>query len=102
MSTPEPSPLPESLRDAWPLTPSRDPDFRVNVWRRIGASRSAGGAWPVWARAHAAILAGVLAVAVVAGGWIGRERARAEVAADRNAIASAYVQSLDARLMRMP
>lgn len=85
----------------WRVTPRREPQFRAAVWARIEAARGTM-TWPGYARAHAAVLAGALAVAVVAGGWVGTGRAQARVAADRTEIVNAYVQSLDARLMTMP
>lgn len=92
--------LSSALRD-WRLDPPRDPQFRAAVWARIEASRR-GLPWLGYARAHATMLVGALAVALAVGGWVGREQARARVAADRAQIASAYVQALDARAMAMP
>ena len=86
------------LLGAWRVSPRRDPQFRPGVWARIAAARAALP-WPAYLRLHAAALAGALAVALVAGAWIGREQARARVAADRDTIARAYVQALDARAM---
>ena len=90
--------LTRALAD-WRVAPRRDPQFRTAVWARIEAARSAPS-WNGYARRHAPALAGALAVALVLGAWVGREQARARVAADRDVIARAYVQALDARTMR--
>ena len=92
--------LSRALAD-WRVAPRRNPQFRAAVWARIGAARAAVS-WPGYARAHAAVLAGALVLAIVAGGWVGTERAQARVAAERAEIVTAYVQSLDARAMTMP
>jgi hypothetical protein len=86
------------LLQAWHVAPPKDPQFRPGVWARIEAARAALP-WPAYVRLHAAALAGVLAVALVAGAWIGRAEARSRVAADRDTIAREYVQALDARAM---
>jgi hypothetical protein len=93
-------PLSRVLGD-WRVEPRRNPRFRAAVWARIGAE-ARPATWPGYFRAHAVVLTGALALALAAGAWVGREEARARVAADRATIASAYVQSLDARAMRMP
>lgn len=92
--------LSRTLTD-WRLTPPRDPGFRTAVWARIGEARRPG-TWPAFARAHVAALAGALVFALVAGAWAGKAEARSRVAASRDAIARSYVQSLDARTMRLP
>ena len=85
----------------WQVAPKRDASFRTAVWSRIESARHAAS-WTGYARAHAAGLAGAMAVALIFGGWVGREQARSRVAADRAEIARAYVQALDARAMQMP
>ena len=85
----------------WEVAPGRVPQFRAAVWARIEASR-VGRTWFDHARAHVALTTGLAAVALVAGGWIGREKAQTRVAADRALLADNYVRSLDARTMRMP
>lgn len=92
--------LSRALAD-WHVVPRRDAAFRTAVWARIEGAQAAPS-WTGYARAHGALLAGAMAVALVLGGWAGREQAQARVAADRAQIATAYVQSLDARAMRMP
>lgn len=90
--------LSRTLAD-WRVTPPRDPQFRTTVWARIEAARRAPS-WAGYVRLHAPAMAAALTIAVVLGAWIGREQARTRVEADRNEIASAYVQALDARTMR--
>ena len=99
MKTSDPDEFPSPDLAAWRIKPSRNPQFRAAVWARVEAGRR-DGSWRGYARAHAPVLAGALAAAVVAGAWIGREQARARVAADRAAIATQYVRALDARTMR--
>ena len=86
---------------AWRVKPARDPRFRAAVWSRVEGARSAQP-WGSYARAHAGAVAGALVLAVALGGVIGREQARARVAAESTQLATAYVQGLDARNMRMP
>jgi hypothetical protein len=90
-----------ALLAAWRVTPARDPAFRQNVWRRIEAARG-GASWAGFARTHAVAVAGALALALLLGGFAGRAEARARSTADSARMADAYVQSLDARTMRMP
>jgi hypothetical protein len=71
------------------------------VWARIEAAKGTAS-WPRYVRTHPAAIAGGLAVAIVIGALGGRERAQARVVADRSQIAANYVQSMDARLMKMP
>lgn len=99
-ATPSPDPLDRTLA-AWRVEPPRDPAFRTSVWARVAAARRAPS-WPAYVRTHLTLATGLLAVAILAGGWIGREQARARVEADRATIADSYVRGLDARTMRMP
>jgi len=86
---------------AWDVSAPRHPHFRQEVWERIG-----GGAgpvpWSVFARRHFGAVGGALALALALGAMTGRERARSHAAAVSDRLATAYVQSLDARSMRMP
>jgi hypothetical protein len=100
-SKPEDS-LSRTLPD-WRVTPARNPQFRAQVWQRIeAAGQGSPLPWGAYARTHARSVAGALAVAVVLGALGGREQARARVASESTRMASAYVQALDARSMRMP
>jgi hypothetical protein len=85
----------------WRIAPRRDPTFRTGVWARITAARNAAS-WTSYARAHTVTLASAMALALLVGGWVGREQARSRVAADRAELAQIYVQALDARTMQMP
>lgn len=96
-SLPRDDALSTTLAD-WRVNPPRDPAFRSAVWSRITAG-SRGSTWSGYAQAHLPILAGALALALLIGGWAGREQARLAVEADRAELAAAYVQTLDARAM---
>ncbi|MEO7413016.1 MAG: hypothetical protein ABIZ81_06645 [Opitutaceae bacterium] len=101
MNLPE---APDSLSrilDAWRVAPPRSPRFRAGVWARIETLRKAP-AWSDYARAHAGLVATVLAVSVLAGALTGRERARARVTTEKARLADSYVEAMDARFMRMP
>jgi len=101
MNTPDSSdPLSRTLSD-WELMPRRTPEFRAAVFGRVETLRGAAS-WSGYVRSHAALVAGALAVAVIAGALGGRERARARVASDSARLANSYVEAMDARTMRMP
>jgi hypothetical protein len=91
----------EQLLPEWRVEPRRNPRFRAQVWQRIGAASDAVP-WPVYLRSHATAVAGALALAVAVGAIGGWSQARARVEADSSHIASSYVQTLDARNMRIP
>lgn len=95
-----PDPLSRTLT-AWRVTPPRDSQFRTDVLARLQAG-AAPPSWQRFARQHAGVVGGALALAVVAGGMLGRETARSRAAAESAQLATAYVQGLDARSMRMP
>jgi hypothetical protein len=101
MNTPKPGDSFSRTLADWRVTPRRDPQFRTAVWARIEAARRAP-LWTSYARAHTALVAGALVVAVVLGALTGRERARARVEAESARLASSYVQAMDARTMRRP
>ena len=101
MDAPQPpDPLSRTVA-AWRVAPPRQPQFRGGVWARIEAGARALP-WRVYARQHAAAVAGALAVAIVAGAFFGHGRARARAAFESAQLAAAYVQGLDARSMQMP
>jgi hypothetical protein len=102
MDSPQPEDSLSRTLSEWQVAPQRDPRFRTEVWRRIQAGGGASLPWAAYARGHAAVVAGALAVAVVAGALAGRGQAHARVVADSARMASAYVQALDARSMEMP
>ena len=95
-----PDPL-DPLLATWQVHPPRTPEFRRQVWARIQAVGTPA-TWPGYVRLHAGVIVGALAVAVMLGALGGRSQARARVAAESEQLASAYVQGLDARSMRMP
>lgn len=92
--------LSRALAD-WRVTPRRSPKFRADVWARIERDRRAP-TWTGYLRAHGALVAAALAVAVLIGGWSGRERAKAREAQAQAALVAEYVHGLDARWMRSP
>ena len=99
----DPRSSPDSLScalAAWRVDPRRNPQFRAEVWARL---RSPGTAlsWGAYARRHAPAVLGAVALAVLAGGFFGREQARARAASESASLAAAYVQGLDARAMTM-
>ena len=85
----------------WRLAPPRNPHFRTAVRDRLEAARGAP-TWTGYLRAHGALVATALAVAVLLGAWSGRERARQHDAAMRATLVADYVHGLDARWMRLP
>jgi hypothetical protein len=101
MNPPEPDKSLARLLAGWRVAPARNPNFRQAVWTRIGA-RDGTARWTGYLRAHAALVAGAFALALIAGAWSGRERAQARAAADRSKLVTNYVQALDARTMRGP
>jgi len=100
----EPSKESDSLSTTlatWQVAIPRNPQFRREVWTRLGAG---GGnvPWGVFARQNFAMISGALAIALAVGAFTGHERARSRVAAESAKLAAAYVQGLDARTMQMP
>jgi hypothetical protein len=101
MDTPQsPDSLSRTLA-AWRVQPSRNPQFRAHVWARIGGAAGAVP-WAAYARRHTPALVSAIALAMIAGGFLGREQARTRAAAESARLAAVYVQGLDARAMRMP
>jgi hypothetical protein len=86
---------------AWRVNPPADPAFRAAVHARLAADESLLS-WPRFARRHAILVASLLGVAAVGGALGGQASARLRVAEARERLASAYVQSLDARAMGRP
>lgn len=85
----------------WRVNPPSNPAFRAGVRSRLEADESSLS-WPAFARRHAAFVAGLLVVASVGGALGGQASARLRAAEARERLASAYVQSLDARAMGQP
>lgn len=86
---------------SWRVNPPADPAFRAAVHARLAADESLLS-WPRFARRHAILVASLLGVAAVGGALGGQASARLRVAEARERLASAYVQSLDARAMGRP
>ena len=96
----QPDPI-SSVLASWRVAPPRNPQFRTAVWARIETARRAPS-WTGYLRAHGALVASALAVAVMFGAWRGREQARERDASARAALVADYVHGLDARWMRSP
>jgi anti-sigma factor RsiW len=101
MSSPNPKDnFAQTLAD-WRVTPPRNPQFRAEVRARLEATRHAP-TWSGYLRAHGALVAGALMLALMLGAWTGRVQARDRAAAARAALVADYVHGLDARWMRLP
>lgn len=98
MNASDPDPTRTALLSAWQVKPDRNPAFRTEVWRRI-ERRRATASWPGYLRAHAPLAAGALLATVALAGWTGHVQAREQTRLQREAMAKAYVQALDARAM---
>jgi len=88
--------LDEFLRDYRDLAVPPNPDFRPNVWRRIEAEKRRRS-WTKQTLMRLSLAGGLCAVTLTAAGWTGHASARAQAAADREAMANHYLASLDAR-----
>ena len=91
-------PLSETLR-GWQVTPAPDPNFRQDVWKRIGKEH--GVTWPAYLRAHMAVWALAAAVVVGAAGFAGGALARSQARTDREAIVVTYLVDLDPRVQAL-
>ena len=91
-----PDPLSRAL-GAWRLDPPRDPSFRAAVWSRLQIVRQER--WVQFVRHHAAASFVALALAIVAGGWLGERQAQRQAEADREALAVTYLSKIDARVI---
>ena len=85
----------------WRVAPVANRAFRTGVWARIERGRGVAG-WVSFVRGHAVVCAVVLGLALGAGAWTGRERARVGVELERAAMLTSFVSALDARSMKMP
>jgi len=101
MNTPRnDSDLPGLLQQ-WQVSPVHSAHFSSDVWRSIDVRRQRES-WAGFAKGHPAMLAALIIVATIAGGWGGMESARSRVEHQSSAMADAYVQGMDARQMTMP
>jgi len=82
---------------AWRVKPPPDPEFRAEVWRRIGEAREAAP-WTAFVRARVAVLATAATLTIAVSGWAGHSLARIRAEADRDALAASYIAALDARV----
>jgi hypothetical protein len=99
-SSKEPDSISSTLA-SWRVEPPRNPEFRREVWARVGAA-SGMMPWRVFARHHLAAVSGALALAMAVGALSGHERARRRAEVESARLATAYVQGLDARSMQIP
>jgi len=83
-----------TLLSDWQVSPSTETHFRQDVWNRIG-QRQKKSAWSGYLRAHAATAASFAIFATIAGGVTGYAQARDQSQERREAMATAYVQSID-------
>ena len=90
-----PDSLAESLR-RWQVTPPAAPEFRTQVWQRLG--RQTRASWPAYLRAHSAAWSLVAILILGAAAYSGRSAARARVHADREALVVTYLVDLDPRV----
>ncbi|MSU67026.1 MAG: hypothetical protein CK548_04015 [Opitutia bacterium] len=103
MKAPDPTDSSDSLSRVlkdWRVVPSRTPQFRTEVWARIGGAGKTES-WAGYLRGRSTAVAGGLALALVLGAVGGRIQARSLAATERARLASAYVQALDARSIVM-
>ena len=91
-----PDPLSRTL-GTWRIAPPGDPQFRTAVWARLQPARDTR--WAAYVRQHAAASCAALALAVVAGGWVGQWQARRQAAQDREMLATTYLAEIDARVI---
>jgi hypothetical protein len=91
-----PDPLSRTL-GSWRIAPSADPQLRTAVWARLQAARDTR--WAAYVRQHAAASCAALALAVVAGGWLGQWQAHRRAAQDREMLATTYLAEIDARVI---
>jgi hypothetical protein len=91
-----PTPL-SGLLQRWRIAPPGDPQFRTAVWARLQAARDTR--WAAYVRQHAAASCAALALAIVAGGWLGQWQAHRQATQDRAVLATTYLGEIDARMI---
>jgi len=91
-----PNPLSRAL-GTWRIVPPGDPQFRTAVWARLKAARDLR--WAAYVRQHAIASCAALALAVVAGGWLGQWQAHRQAVQDREVLATTYLGEIDARVI---
>lgn len=101
MNSNEPDDALSRTLSTWRVTPAAAPRFRSEVWARIERTADSSS-WAGYLRHRLPAIGGAFALALVLGAFSGTATARARVQADSAQLANAYVQSLDARTMRMP
>jgi hypothetical protein len=91
-----PNPLSRAL-GTWRIVPPGDPQFRIAVWARLQAARDTR--WAAYVRQHAAASCAAVALAVIAGGWLGQWQAHRQAVQDREVLATTYLGEIDARVI---
>src|SRR5688572_30405086 len=80
----------------WRVQPTADPEFRPAVWRRI--HQRSRETWATYIRGHLAAWSVAALMIVAASGWWGASAGKARLAAERDAMAIAYLVELDPRV----
>jgi hypothetical protein len=83
-----------TLLSDWQVSPTTETHFRHEVWNRIG-QRQKESAWPGYLRSHAATAVSLAIFATILGGVTGYSQARDQAQERREAMATAYVKSID-------
>ena len=83
----------------WRIAPPPNPEFRHQVWQRIGRRTTAG--WPAYLRAHSAGWSVAAALVLVAAGFTGHVAAGVRARADREVLVVTYLVDLDPRVQAL-
>ena len=81
----------------WRIDVPPSPDFRPGVWSRIGEEKQKI-ALSRAVRSRLGTIGAACLVTLAVSGWTGHAYARAKVQSDREALATSYLSSLDARV----
>lgn len=93
--SPPNDPLPPLLA-TWRVGPKVNPQFRAQVWSRIGSH--ARQSWPAYVRSHLAPWSFAAALVIVSAGWLGHVAGEARISARREAMVVSYLVDLDPRV----
>jgi hypothetical protein len=86
--------LSEALAE-WQVAPPTNPQFRAQVWARLDTPVS--DQWMHFLRVNLATCAIAASLVLGVGVWMGHLQAERQVRIDREALAAAYLASIDAR-----
>ncbi|HYD85420.1 MAG TPA: hypothetical protein VEA63_15245 [Opitutus sp.] len=87
--------LARALAD-WRIRPPANPNFRPAVWQRL--RQRTRETWSGYVRAHASAWVLIAALTLTASGWAGLSAGKAKLAAERDAMVTAYLVELDPRV----